>query len=575
MEEKYLKKIIKPLIPKYVSAIFLGLLLNLLIVGSSFIFKFLLDDVLPSRDMSTLTIFVIGYFSFYVFKNVVSFFKEFLFSKYGYKILYDIRNNVFSCITSKFSFTSFSSEKQGYIITLFRDWITSISWFLSNILLSTITEGILLFIGLIVLFVTDIKIFLITLMTLPLYGIIYLCFNSKIRKNRMDMMDKDVEVIQNLKESLDSIKEVRILNTEDKFIEKYNVSQNEFNEKALKYVITTGTYDSLANIISVLGNIIILYYGSIEVFSGNMTIGTLIVLNSIVALLYTPIERIVNFNRLLQVFKIELAKINKFLGDNISKDNVKENKDYLGNINNENKNILLQLQSVSFSYSNLKVLEKINLDIEKGVSYSIVGENGCGKSTIINLVTGLLNPNKGNVFFNGVNIHEDLYSFRKQIGYVAQDTFLLNDSILNNIIFGRSEKSKEHIENLLNICEVDNFMKLNSFDLNSVIGEKGNKLSGGQKQKLALCRALYNAPKLLIIDEGTSNIDSDSERRIFENIKAAFPELSIILISHRLSTVKLVDNVFVLKNCEIAEEGNREELYNKDSELNRIFSSHV
>ena len=324
-----------------------------------------------------------------------------------------------------------------------------------------------------------------------------------------------------------------------------------------------------------LGKIIILYCGCIEVFSGNMTIGTLIVLNSIVALLYTPIERIVNFNRLLQVFKIELAKINKFLGDNISKDNVKENKDYLGNINNENKNILLQLQSLSFSYSNLKVLEKINLDIEKGVSYSIVGENGCGKSTIINLVTGLLNPNKGNVFFNGVNIHEDLYSFRKQIGYVAQDTFLLNDSILNNIIFGRSEKSKEHIENLLNICEVDNFMKLNSFDLNSVIGEKGNKLSGGQKQKLALCRALYNAPKLLIIDEGTSNIDSDSERRIFKNIKAAFPELSIILISHRLSTVKLVDNVFVLKNCEIAEEGNREELYNKDSELNRIFSSHV
>lgn len=573
MEEKYLKKIIKPLIPKYLIAIFLGLLLNLLIVGSSFIFKFLLDDVLPSKDMSTLTIFVIGYFSFYVFKNVVSFLKEFLFSKYGYKILYDIRSNVFSCITSKFSFTSFSSEKQGYIITLFRDWVTSISWFLSNILLSTITEGILLIIGLIVLFVTDIKIFLITLMTLPLYGIIYLCFNSKIRKNRMDMMDKDVEVIQNLKDSLDSIKEVRILNTEDKFIDKYNISQNEFNEKALKYVVTTGTYDSLANIISVLGNIVILYYGSIEVFSGNMTIGTLVVLNSIVALLYTPIERIVNFNRLLQVFKIELSKINKFLGDNISKDSVKENKDYLGNINNEN--ILLQLQSVSFSYSNLKVLENINLDIEKGTSYSIVGENGCGKSTIINLVTGLLNPNKGNVFFNGVNIHEDLYSFRKQIGYVAQDTFLLNDSILNNIIFGRSEKSKEHIENLLNICEVDNFMKLNSFDLNSVIGEKGNMLSGGQKQKVALCRALYNIPKLLIIDEGTSNIDSDSERRIFKNIKAAFPELSTILISHRLSTVKLVDNVFVLKNCEIAEEGNKEELYNKDSELNRIFSSHV
>lgn len=575
MEKEYIIKTVKPLIPKYLVAIFYGLLLNLLIIGSTFISKLLLDNVLPSKDTSLLMIFVLGYLSFYVFRNIISFLKEFLFSKYGYKILCDIRSDIFSSITSKFSFSSFSSEKQGYIITLFRDWITSISWFLSNILLNTITECILLLIGLTVLAVVNLKIFFITFMTLPLYGLVYLCFNSKIRKNRINMMDKDVQVTQNLKDSLDSIKEIRILSTEDIFIEKYNLAQREFSEHGLKYVITTAAYDSLASITSIFGHIVVLYYGGIEVFSGNMTIGTLIALNSIVALLYNPIEKVVNFNRLLQVFKIELGKLTEFLKNNISETDVKENVDYLPYANQKSRNVLLKLDRVSFSYGDLKILENINLEIEKGYTYAIVGENGSGKSTLINLVTGLLIPNCGNVFFNGTNIHQDIYQFRKQVGYVPQDTFLLNDSILNNITFGRNNDSKRDIEELLSICEVDNLMKANSFDLNTIIGEKGNKLSGGQKQKIALCRALYNDPKLLIIDEGTSNTDSDSEMRILENIKRTFPGLSIILISHRLSTISSANNILVLKNSRIIEKGNVDQLYNKDSEFYKMFANQL
>lgn len=570
-----MKKTLKPLIPKYLVAIFWGLLLNLLTIGSTLISKFLIDNVLPSKDTSLLTIFVLGYISFYIFRNIISFLKEFLFSKYGYMILSDIRSDIFSCITSKFRFSSFSSEKQGYIITLFRDWITSISWFLSNILLNTISECILLLIGLTVLAVVNLKMFFITLMTLPLYGLIYLCFNSKIRKNRVDMMDKDVQVTQNLKDSLDSIKEIRILNTEDIFIKKYNLAQKDFNEQGLKYTIITAVYDGLANIASVFGHIIVLYYGGLEVFSGNMTIGTLVALNSIVALLYRPIERVVNFNRLLQVFKIDLGKLTEFLKNNISETDVKDNIDYLPYANPKGKNVLVKLNKVSFSYGDLKVLENINLEIEKGYSYAIVGENGSGKSTLINLVTGLLSPNYGNIFFNGINIHQNLYQFRKQVGYVHQDTFLLNDSILNNITFGRNNDSKCDIEELLKICEVASFMKVNLLDLNTIVGEKGNKLSGGQKQKIALCRALYNDPKLLIIDEGTSNTDSDSERRILNNIKRAFPDLSIILISHRLSTIKSADNILVLKDSRIIEKGNVDQLYNKDSEFYKMFADQV
>lgn len=573
MDKKLLREIINPLLPQYLFAVFCGLLLNILIFGSTFISKILLDKVLPSKDTSLLIIFILGYITYYLFKNLFSFLKSFLFSKHGYKILYEIRNNIFSSIILKFNFTSFSSEKQGYIITLFRDWINSISWFLSNILLNTISETIFLFIGLIILAVVNINIFLITLMTLPLYGLVYIIFNKKIRDNRIKMMDKDVEVTQNLKESLDSIKEIKILNTESIFIEKYNSAQKKFNEQGLKYVIITSIYDSLSNISSILGHIVILYFGSLEVFKGTMTIGTLIALNSIVALLYAPIERIVNFNRLLQVFKIESQKLSDFLKNNTLIINVKNNKDYIDHSSSNNKNITLELNDISFSYDDLKILKNINMEVEKGLSYAIVGENGSGKSTLINLITGLLIPDKGNIFFQGTNIHQFLGNFRKQIGYVHQDTFLLHDSILNNITFGRENVSKYSIEKLLAICEIDNFIKANSLNENTIIGENGSKLSGGQKQKIVLCRALYNNPNLLIIDEGTSNIDSDSEKRIIQNIRNNFPDMAIIIVSHRLSTIKLADYVFVLKNSCIVEKCKINESDNKESIFYKLFSN--
>ncbi|MCP5465898.1 MAG: ATP-binding cassette domain-containing protein [Thermotogae bacterium] len=213
------------------------------------------------------------------------------------------------------------------------------------------------------------------------------------------------------------------------------------------------------------------------------------------------------------------------------------------------------------------------MEVEKGLSYAIVGENGSGKSTLINLITGLLIPDKGNIFFQGTNIHQFLGNFRKQIGYVHQDTFLLHDSILNNITFGRENVSKYSIEKLLAICEIDIFIKANSLNENTIIGENGSKLSGGQKQKIVLCRALYNNPNLLIIDEGTSNIDSDSEKRIIQNIRNNFPDMTIIIVSHRLSTIKLADYVFVLKNSCIVEKCKINESDNKESIFYKLFSN--
>ena len=575
MEKENILKILKPLIPQYVVAISLGLFINLLIIGSSFLSKILIDNILPSNNVSMLIEFMIGYLSYFILKSMASFGRNYLFSKHGYRILFDIRGEVYSAIVSKFNFVAFSTENQGYIITLFRDWLNSISWFLSNVLLNTITDCLLLILTLALLAIIDLNMLCITLVTLPIYGFLYLFFNPKIKDTRKSMMEKDAIVTQNLKDSLDSIKEIRVLNAESVFTEKYNASQKEFCNLGLKYVITTAAYSSLTSIASVLGHVIVLLCGTLAVYDGKMSVGTLISLNSIVALLYSPVERIVGFNRVLQAFKIEMAKLNDVLRQNISLDNPQKSVDYCIQSNSPKVETILGLSNVSFSYGERHILEGVCLNFEPGKTYAIVGENGSGKSTLINLITGLLVPSRGNVFFDGINIHNNLEQFRSHIGYVPQDTMLLNESIESNITFCRNAVSEHALEEVLHICEVDVIMKTNSMSIDTVIGEKGNKLSGGQKQKIALSRALYRKPKLLIIDEGTSNIDSDTEERILKRVKSVYPDMTIIIVSHRLSTVRKADRIIVLDKSQVAENGEYAQLLDNGTVFRKIFANQI
>ena len=575
MEKENILKILKPLIPQYVVSISLGLFINLLIIGSSFLSKILIDNILPSNNVSMLIEFMIGYLSYFILKSMASFGRNYLFSKHGYRILFDIRGEVYSAIVSKFNFVAFSTENQGYIITLFRDWLNSISWFLSNVLLNTITDCLLLILTLALLAIIDLNMLCITLVTLPIYGFLYLFFNPKIKDTSKSMMEKDAIVTQNLKDSLDSIKEIRVLNAESVFTEKYNASQKEFCNLGLKYVITTAAYSSLTSIASVLGHVIVLLCGTLAVYDGKMSVGTLISLNSIVALLYSPVERIVGFNRVLQAFKIEMAKLNDVLRKNISLDNPQKSVDYCIQSNSPKVETILGLSNVSFSYGERHILEGVCLNFEPGKTYAIVGENGSGKSTLINLITGLLVPSRGNVFFDGINIHNNLEQFRSHIGYVPQDTMLLNESIESNITFCRNAVSEHALEEVLHICEVDVIMKTNSMSIDTVIGEKGNKLSGGQKQKIALSRALYRKPKLLIIDEGTSNIDSDTEERILKRVKSVYPDMTIIIVSHRLSTVRKADRIIVLDKSQVAENGEYAQLLDNGTVFRKIFANQI
>ncbi len=572
----FLKKTLKPFLPKYLFIITIGILLNILIIMSTFIAKVLVDKVLPSKNYKFLLMFILFYLSFYLFKSIINYLKEVFFSKYGYELLREIRTEFFSKIIFECDFLSFTNEKQGYIMTLFRDWINSISWFLSNILLNTLCDFILLLIVLLVIAKSNLIIFGTLIITIPLYGILYVIFNSKIRNQRKLMMDQDVLVTQQLKDSLDGIREIRSFNAQNSYIQKYSKIQNEFNESGIRYVKTSALYDCLSNIISFSGKGFILLICSILLFQEKMTLGLLLSISSLSSLVYSPVEKIVNFNRLFQVFKTEYEKLSDFTEKNFLRSPLGKKETF--DIPEKKQNIGLLISKVCFSYDNNTILNNINIFFEKGKTYTIVGENGSGKSTLINLIIGLIYPKTGDIYFNGKSIFKDLkdlQDYRKKIGYVAQDVFLSNDTIKNNVIFGRENliNENENYKKSIEICELNASLNPEMLKDNFLTGEKGNKLSGGQKQKVALCRALYGSPEILILDEGTSNTDSESEERIIKKIRKLYPELTLIMVSHRLSTIHMSDIIIYLKNGEIKEMESFEKLYREGTAFYKLFSN--
>jgi subfamily B ATP-binding cassette protein MsbA len=238
-------------------------------------------------------------------------------------------------------------------------------------------------------------------------------------------------------------------------------------------------------------------------------------------------------------------------------------------------NSSIQLKGVDFSYGNKLILKNIYLEIPKNQTIALIGRSGSGKSTLINLITGILNPEKGELLIDGIPISEiDIAKWRNKIGYITQETIIFNDTIENNITLW-DELKNQHEQNYVDAIEKSQLAALMQDHQKDekIIGDRGIMLSGGQRQRIAIARELYKKPALLILDEATSALDSETERYIQKSIDDLKGKLTIIIVAHRLSTIKHADKVVVFENGEIVESGTFNELANiTDSKLNNFVN---
>jgi len=375
-----------------------------------------------------------------------------------------------------------------------------------------------------------------------------------------------------IEQSLGAIKETKILNRENYFINIFKKINAKIEKISFfSYIISVSPRLFLE--VSAL-----LAVASVAVFltlleRPSSTIIPMISLLAVSAIRFIPGLNLITsslgrirflqepFNLILDVVK-KLNLSNKQNLNNNFESKRGENKKFNNNI---------KLKNVSYNYESSKkmTLQNVNIEISKGTSVGIIGRSGAGKSTLIDIILGLLKPKSGQIIIDGENMDKKKTIWQTQIGYVPQNIYLLDDTIKNNIIFGINEEDTDEIllAEVIEMAQLKNLINSLPDNIHSIVGNRGAKLSGGEKQRIGIARALYNKPKIMILDEATSSLDIDNENKILNEIYQSKKDKTLIIISHRNNTVKYCDSIYVMENGKVIDNGSFQKIMKKYSHL--------
>ena len=389
-----------------------------------------------------------------------------------------------------------------------------------------------------------------------LFGYFYL---KKIRpsiKKKSELNEKlKINLIQMINESFGAIKDIKILNKENEIVQHYDKSRNKLEENLFYFNVFDKTPKLLLESLAIL----LITISSMVLFSLNKNFLEFIPVLSLIVI--TTVRFIPAFNSIitslfyLRIYKPSINILSEEL-EKIKKFELKKPEIFTDKLENKFNTDLdksfISLKDISFSYNEHKtnILENINLTIEKGTIVGITGETGSGKSTLFHIMLGLLPPSSGNVLFQNENIHSNIEKWRKQIGYIAQNIYLLDSTIEKNISFDFFEKKidQERMDFSIKMSCLDKKILELPNGLQSRVGNDGVRLSGGEKQRIALARAIYRNPNIFFMDESTSALDTQTEQAIIKNIKENFSHKTIIMIAHRKTTINECDKIINLKN---------------------------
>jgi len=374
--------------------------------------------------------------------------------------------------------------------------------------------------------------------------------------------------IKTVSQSLGAIKETKLFNKEYHFLSYFkNIIQNKESLGFFAYLVSA----SPRLFLEVIALFSVAAISGFLIFIGKTpeAILPLITLFAVSAVRFIPALNIITSSlttiRFLQPsFDLVTKEINNlksstalFKKDNSTKIEAK----------NFKLNDVIIMKDISFDYEEGKrtTLKNINLQIKKGKSVGIIGKSGSGKSTLVDIMLGLLEPQKGGVYFDNKNIKNELSLWQKQIGYIPQDIYLLDDTIKKNIIFGLKddEIDEKLLLQTLKIAQLKDFVDTLPDSIDTFVGNKGVKLSGGERQRVGIARAMYNLPKILVFDEATSSLDIENENKILDEIYENRDDKTLIIISHRNNTVKYCDLIYVLKDGKLIDQGSFKEIFNK------------
>jgi ATP-binding cassette subfamily B protein len=471
----------------------------------------------------------------------------------------DLRHDFFEHL-QKLPKAFYDKNSTGDLMAHATNDINNIRNFLGPGIMYSIQTFLRTVVTLTIMFSIAFKLSLIALIPLPLISF----FVYKVMKSVYGRSQKVQEAFSGLttkvQENFSGIRVMKSYVREDSEIEDFNVISADYQKKNLSLARIQAYAFPMMFLLTGLSIIIVIYFGGVDVINGKLTIGNVTEFIVYLGQLTFPMIAfgwVINLVQRASPSMDRLMKIRNIepdIQDNDVTDSNIRNSDVLGTV---------EFRDVSFKYPETDnfVLKNINLKIDKGRSLGIIGHTGCGKSTLINLIPRIYDTTEGKILLDGKDIKGiPLEVLRTSVGVVPQESFLFSDSIENNIGYSADTIDEGNLERSSQLAGLYKDVSLFQDKFKTVIGERGVTLSGGQKQRTSIARAIYKTPKVLILDDSLSAVDTNTEEEILQGLKEVMKDRTTIIISHRISTLKNLDNIIVLENSQIKEQGTHEEL---------------
>jgi len=536
----------------------------LLFVGilSPFLIRYLFDNIIAKADFSKLPVFVLLFIGIKGLERLLSVVVNYNIFKCGNQITHDEQVSFLKKVLRS-PVESLAKKSTGDMISRATSDIPQLSRTISSVIPIIVLNIIelILFGGVLIYFSWQLA--LVVFATIPFYNFSVNIFNKKLKKFSTLEREKNSQVIESFREKIDGTATIKNLVKNEYFAEKFDEKVKEWLKVSNKYQLVTQTIEDFVTFIRGISPVLVLSFGGFLVMKGTITLGTLIGFYDFMNWIYEPI-------RVLSHFLISLKSatpVFRRIREIHEMDEEKSGEKIFEGVNK------IEYKEVCFSYDNEPVLNGINLKINSNERVAIVGTSGAGKSTLITLLPRYFDPEKGNVMINGEDLRRYvLNKLRKKVIVVHQNDFLFNMSIRENIVLD-DNFSEEEFREAIKIACVDKFIDKLENGYDTIVGERGSKLSDGQRQRVAIARAVIRNPKVLVLDEATSGVDSQTEEEIFNNLKKL--NMTIIIISHRLSTIRKADRVVVLDKGRVVEEGTHEELVKKGLMYKKILESQL
>jgi ATP-binding cassette subfamily B multidrug efflux pump len=552
---------LKPYILKYRRLIFLGILAILLSEFFYVIIPILIgravDDLKAGVTFEKLSLFASLILGSTILSGIASFFTRQTIIVASRKIEYDMRNDFYRHVQG-LHYLYFRDKKVGNIMAYATNDIPAVRNFLGPGIMYSIETTIEFVVILAIMFSMNLKLTLITLIPLPLISYLVYKVGKIVHEKYEDIQEHFGTITTLAQENIAGIRVIKSYVREDYEIEKFRKVNFEYFIKNIKLAKVQSLTYPLMILITGISIILVIWYGGYQVIKGTMTLGQL---TSFLIYLGYLIWPMIAFGWIINLTQRAAASMDRLFEVMRVQPQIKDTEETDFSIKQINGEI--EFKDVWFKYPDSEnyVLKGVNFKVEQGQTVGIVGYTGSGKTTLVNLIPRLFDPDKGEVLIDGVNVKKiPLKVLRGSIGYVQQDVFLFSDTVKNNITFGVDGVDEDKIISVAKIAHIyDEVMEFpNKFD--TIVGERGITLSGGQKQRVGLARALIKEPKILILDDSFSSVDAYTEEMILKNLKEYRKGRTTIIISHRITAVKDADFIIVLDDGEIVESGTHDEL---------------